>query len=326
MRKLFLSLSVAAFSLNASAQTISTFEALSLPKLDTAYINYSAPGTDVGFSNGLAYFPCVYDTASGFGYWSYGFAYSNMRDTVTSGYTNQYAAKAGSGFASSEKYAVAYGNGNIVRLEDSAKNKRVYGMYITNNTYAYNSMRDGDSYAKKFKTSDSDWFRLDVFAYRGDTLSKDSVSFYLADFRNTDSSKNYIVNDWQWVNLLPLGKVDSLMFRLKSSDNGTFGMNTPAYFCIDNFITNETMLSIAKSNEAAGFKLYPNPANDVLFIESATNKMGNIFITDFLGRIVLSLQSVDRKETINTAVFAAGVYIINIENEGQIFSSKFVKQ
>ncbi len=108
MRKFTLLLSALVLGTTAiKAQTVASFEGLSLAHADTFYTNYTASGTDVGFDNGLAHFPCVYDTSWG-GYWEQGFAYSNMTDSVTSGFMNQYSAKAGIGRAGSAKYAVAY--------------------------------------------------------------------------------------------------------------------------------------------------------------------------------------------------------------------------
>ena len=67
-------------------------------------------------------------------------------------------------------------------------------------------------------------------------LGTDSVDFYLADYRFADNSEDYIVKDWTFVSLEALGDVDSLLFSLTSTDNDSmFGMNTPAYFCMDNF-------------------------------------------------------------------------------------------
>jgi hypothetical protein len=43
------------------------------------------------------------------------------------------------------------------------------------------------------------------------------------------------MNDWRYVDLSSLGKVKKLGFALDSSDGGDWGINTPAYFCIDNF-------------------------------------------------------------------------------------------
>jgi hypothetical protein len=327
MRKILLSLTVFAAGYTVQAQTTATFESLSLSKTkDTSYINYSAPGTDVGFTDGLAYFPCVYDTSGGYGYWSYGFSYSNWTDSITSGFMNQYSAKAAKGFASSNKYLVSYGNYNIVRLTGAAIGKSMLGFYVTNNTYAYNSMRDGDAFAKKFNATDKDYFRLDVFGYRSGVLTADSVSFYLADFRNTDTTKNYIVNDWQWVDLAKLGKVDSLTFRLQSTDNGTFGMNTPAYFCMDNFMTNETGLSITNVQTKSDIKIYPNPSTDVLFVESLIANQQQVIVTDIMGKQFARFEMENNKVAVDISNYPAGVYLISFSSNGQKVATRFVKQ
>lgn len=325
MRKLLLSLAIFSTVIASKAQTIATFESLTLTKSDTAYLNYSMPGKDVGFADGLAYFPCVYDTAWGSAFWSSGFAYSNMKDSITSGYLNQYSAKTAKGFAGSNNYVVSYGNNNIVKLTGAAAGKNMLGLYLTNSTYAYNSMRDGDAFAKKFTGANKDFFRLDVFGYRSGLKTSDSLSFYLADFRFSDSSKNYIVNDWQWMDLAKLGKIDSLEFRLQSSDNGTFGMNTPAYFCIDNFMTNETGLSIAQQNLVADIKIYPNPAIDILFITSTLATRQYILIRDFLGRSIAQFE-MTKELAIDISQYAAGVYNLSISNGAQTSSTQFVKQ
>jgi hypothetical protein len=326
MRKQLFSLFALTLSFAVQAQTVATFESLTLPKAkDTSYINYSKFGKDVGFSDGLAYFPCVFDTSGGYSFWSKGFSYSNWTDSVTSGFSNQYSAKTAKGFAGSSNYLVAYGNTNVVKLKDSALGKSIVGFYATNSTYTYNSMRNGDGFSKKFKAADKDWFRLDVFAYRKDTLSKDSVSVYLADFRNADSTKNYIVSDWQWVDLARLGKVDSLFFRLQSSDVGTWGMNTPAYFCIDNFMTNETGLSLVKTQLKADIKVYPNPAKDYIIVESAVNNMQQVVVSDFLGRTVGQYYLNQEPLTINTSSFVPGVYLLTFIKSDEVATVRFIK-
>jgi hypothetical protein len=118
--------------------------------------------------------------------------------------------------------------------------KPVKGMYITNGTFAALSMKNGDIFAKKFggiTGNDPDYFLLTIKAYSNGTLSTNGVDFYLADFRNADNTKDTIITNWTWVDLSSLGNTDSLVFRLSSSDNGQFGMNTPSFFCIDNVIT-----------------------------------------------------------------------------------------
>jgi hypothetical protein len=77
---------------------------------------------------------------------------------------------------------------------------------------------------------DPDWFKVTVagISETGDTTG--IINFFLADFTGEN---NYIVNDWRWLDLSSLGEITKLRFSLSSSDIGAWGMNTPAYFCID---------------------------------------------------------------------------------------------
>lgn len=308
------------------AQTIATFEALTLAHADTFYTNYTASGTDVGFNNGLAHFPCVYDTSFG-GYWDHGFAYSNMTDSVTSGYTNGYSAKAGSGVAGSAQYVVGYGSHNLIKLTGAALNHPVQGVYVTNNTYAYNSMRDGDAFAHKFHNGD--WFLLKARGYSGGVLKADSATFYLANFLFPDSTHNYIVKDWAWFNLNTLGNVDSIQFTLTSSDNGMFGMNTPAYFCMDNFKTYETfgepLVSVGNAMQS-DLKMYPNPATTTLYVDCATNNTQQITISDLSGKIVNSFTTTDSHIAIDIANLATGMYVLQMNTAGKVATMNFVKK
>ncbi|XZF15331.1 DUF4465 domain-containing protein [Chitinophagaceae bacterium MMS25-I14] len=327
MRKILLFATAAICSTSLYAQTVATFDALSLAAADTFYVNYTAPGTDVGFNNGLAHFPCMYDTAYG-GLWSNGFAYSSRRDSSTSGYTNMYGAKAYTGYNGSDKYVVANGSGNKVFLLPAAQGKSVSGFYVTNSTYAYNSMRDGDFFAKKFggaTGNDADWFKLTVFGYLNGAKKADSVTFYLADFRDTNNATDYIVKDWRWVNLLPLGHVDSLQFKLSSTDNGQYGMNTPAYFCMDNFTTNETSVAVPQTNTVAA-KVYPNPATDKLYIEAAANSIQQVTVYGLDGRMIFTQPVTEEKVTLNTVSLVPGAYLLQLNGADVHATVRFVKQ
>ncbi|MEI8278787.1 MAG: DUF4465 domain-containing protein [Bacteroidota bacterium] len=332
MRTFALLFSAVVLSTNAmNAQTIATFESLSLATADTFYVNYSSYGNDVGLNNGLAHLPCVYDTSGGFPYWSSGFAYSNKTDSVTSGYTNNYSAKTASGYNYSAKYAVAsnFMPINIV-LTGSAKGNPVQGFYITNATYAYNSMRDGDFVAKKFggvTGNDPDWFKVQIRGYHGGVLSTtDSVDFYLADFRFANNAQDYIVKTWEWVNLLSLGDVDSLQLRLSSSDTaGGFGMNTPSYYCIDNFTTYETSL-VATVSTTPVAKVYPIPATKQLNVEIMGDDVTNICVSDLTGCILAVYHVTEKVTTISTEVLAPGIYLLQLSGRGQKGSIRFVKQ
>lgn len=339
MRKLILFAAALAPFLG-TAQTI-TFETLSLPGNDTFYVNASHNLIDDGFNVGSVHFPYLYDTS--FDGWSAGFSYTNKKDSVTSGYTNLYAAKAGGGFAGSDKY-VTWTPGYTTtqnlyipqNVNDTVENTNWFNprtMYVTNTTYAYNAMRDGYFGAKKFggpSGNDPDWFKLVVSGYKHRglqiTRSADSIVFYLADFRFANNTQDYIIKDWTMVDLRTLGAVDSLSFALSSSDNDpVYGMNTPAFFSMDN-LTIAMPTSIENQPAKNLAKVYPNPATDHLFIEVADAAFTQASIIDVRGKLVASEAITGSRLNINTASFANGVYLLKLEgpNGGSVL--RFVKQ
>ena len=103
------------------------------------------------------------------------------------------------------------------------------------------SMLNGDGFAKKFGGvggDEQDWFLLTIDGSLGGSAGG-TVEFYLADYRFADNSLDYLIDDWSYVDLSGLGEVDQLTFNLSSSDVGGFGMNTPAYFALDNLAVPE---------------------------------------------------------------------------------------
>lgn len=239
MKKMYRSLlaaTVSLLALNTQAQLVSDFESFSVGP--NSYLNGSGAPVASQFTSGSVEFPNVYQTAYG-GYWSNGWAYSNVQNDTTAGFTNLYAAYAGEGHLASENYAVAQ-SGSYFRITGADKGKPVKGIYVTNGTFAAQSMLKGDNFAKKFggaTGNDPDFFILTIKAYLNGTLNSDSVNFYLADYTNANNAMDSIVKSWAWVDLSSLGNTDSLVFSLSSSDNGQFGMNTPAFFCVDDIIT-----------------------------------------------------------------------------------------
>ncbi len=334
MRKFTLTIAIALLGIAAKAQTLADFELLPLTASDTFYINNTMHGMDMGFDNGLAHFPYFWDTSWG-GYWAGGFSYSNKTDSVTSGYMNQYSAKTAKGYNNSNQYAVIWCSDPVtyayytrMTLTGSAGGKSVAGFYVTNSTYAYNSMRDGAAPAKKFggaTGNDPDWFLLTIKGYRGGALTTDSVNFYLADFRSSTGSSDYIVKTWEWVNLLPLGHVDSLQFHLSSSDTAGGNMNTPAYFCMDDFKTNETSVGVNTAAVSVA-KVYPNPAHNMLYVDVADKAVTNVAVADMSGKVVASYSVTGAQVAVNTAGLPAGVYVLQLTGGGKMHTAQFTKQ
>ena len=178
---------------------------------------------DYAFASG-----CVHDW-----YYWYWFGYANRTETKFESLDDQWNNVVGGGFDGSATYGVAYAsdfNGPcyVTLLTEPAV---VPGFYITNSSYAYNSLTGGDPYAKKFDKGD--WFKLTITGYDADGVVTGTKDYYLADLR--DEATAFIINDWRYVDLSCLGEVAKIGFELSSTDTGDWGMNTPAYFCFDNF-------------------------------------------------------------------------------------------
>lgn len=304
------------------AQNVGNFEDLSLPSANSNFLDIvPTPDGDYTFQTGEFIFSGNYNAA--WDSWS-GAVYSNVVDSLTTGFGNQFAAIAGKGYNYSDNYGVIYVVDNVnVKLSSNYANKVVDGFYVTNSTYAYYTMKDGDLYSKKFggvTGNDPDFFKLTVIGYQNGQTLADSVHFYLADFRFADNSKDYIVDNWQFVNLASLGAVDSFGFILTSSDTGAFGMNTPAYFCVDNFSI-KTNVSV-QENAMANVKLFPNPATDYLHILAEEKiVMAQIFSINGKKEIAIENPTAIYIENLNS-----GVYFIQMQNaNGKITTQKWIK-
>jgi hypothetical protein len=182
---------------------------------------------------------------------------------------------------------------------------------VTNNSYAFKSMKFGDSFSKKFggvTGTDADTFVIKAKGWLGGVLKPATAKFYLADFRFTNSASDYIVKNWSWFDLTPLGNVDSIQLELVSSDNGTFGMNTPAYFCMDNFVTDD----IVKVNNTLELNSlitpFPNPTTSTL--QWLYPQTVSVQIVNMQGRVVLAKNNV--QGSIDVQNLSKGTYLLQI--------------
>ena len=216
----------------AAGAAIATFEDLSL--LPESYWN-GADGAGL-FRSGGAYFQNNYDAT--WDSWM-GFSYSNLTDTESAGLASQYNAIAGSGQNESKVYGVSFVGWEEPPAVTLSTPQALTGLYVTNNNYTYYSMLDGSPFSKKFGGAagdEEDWFKLTVTGKDVGGQVTGEVEFLLADFRFADNEQDYIVKTWEYVDLTPLGAVETLEFTLDSSDTGAFGMNTPGYFCLDTIV------------------------------------------------------------------------------------------
>lgn len=315
--RLFFTLILSISFLMINAQITVDFESNGL-EVDT-FLN----GSDLqgGFSNDFIFLPNSYNEQ--YGSWI-GWAISTKTDTETQGWANQYSAIPGAGFYGSQHYAVSYVSGSSRLVMNQDEPVAVSSFYVTNNAYAYYSMLNGDSYAKKFggeDGTDPDFFLLTVKGYKNGELTQDSVDFYLADFRSDNSADDYIVNDWQLVDVSDLGAVDSLNFQLSSSDNGQYGMNTPAYFCMDNVFAPELVNTNSTLVEDL-FTVYPNPTANFCQINTESTKTLDVKVYDVQGRVLIQ-DKCTNSSRLDLTNLVAGSYVIIAQNE-EVYSSKII--
>ncbi len=308
----FTSLFITLFlTLQIFAQPATTFEELPLPA--EKYWNGS-DGSGKFASGGFTFFNNYNEAWASW----VGFSYSALTDTITPGWGNQYSAITGSGVGQSEKYGVGYASGTTnIKLEnpDSVK-----GFYVTNSTYSYLTIKYGDEFSKKFGGvlgTDPDYFSLIIFGIgtEGDTTGQ--VVYRLADFTSDNPEEDYILKTWEWVSLDTLGVVSELHFAMESTDNSAWGMNNPAYFCIDNVNVREVITSINISEkEMLQSVAWPNPFRDQVSLKLPFGQF-DLTISDLYGKVVLK-----SKEQGNATILinglageAPGIYFLQMTNQ-----------
>ena len=205
--------------------SVATFENLYLD--EESFWN----GADLRYSfvSGSYLFENFFDAEQKF--WG-GFAYSNVTDTEFNGYADltAYSCAAGSGYDGSANYAeINCFSPATLTVMNSEEGDIIRGFYITNASCAVKAIKDGLKPARPFEKGD--YLILTI----QDVDTENKVEYYLADYRSENETDHYYLDTWQWVDLSSLGKVKSLSFQVTGSDSGKWGLNTPAYFCMDNF-------------------------------------------------------------------------------------------
>ncbi len=271
-------------------------------------------------------FENYYDTTFGavYGFWSDGWLVSS-EITISASNGEIHAANAGSGFGGSGNYLVGQ-NGSKIFTNNPTTFRSIR---VSNNNYAANSMQNGDAFAKQFGGAtgdDPDWFLLSIVAHN--TLEAfDTIEVYLADYRFTDNSLDYILDDWLEVDLTSFGEVVSLEFVLTSSDVGQWGMNTPAFFSLDQVISDELFASVSE-NENFSVNVFPNPAVNQLNIQgdfenetilNIYNLQGQKIMTDIIGQG-------NQIKNIDVSDLSSGYYTIQLANERNSITQKFIKK
>lgn len=268
--------------------------------------------------NGLFQLNYGWDTSFG-GYFGDGWAVSrkNYNKEETSDFMKHlYCAATGKGFDSSEMYAIGTRNAHI-KLNTQDTGWVLFQLNVTNTTFARNSMLLGDAFARKFNAADKDSFVLVIQGYDKGQLSG-TKRVLLADFRDADTTKHFILNSWKSVEF-EAWNVDSLHFNMESSDNGDWGMNTPAFFAMDNVILSKPLST--QKIKTIPLKLYPNPSNGLVTLELPANEHPqkvSIFSTS--GKLIqeMQVQKTSKTALINASDLMPGMYLVDVVSETNV--------
>ncbi|GBL36178.1 hypothetical protein EMGBS15_17730 [Filimonas sp.] len=326
MKKITILFAALCLAVSTYAQVVS-FE--TLPLMPPAVYWKGMPGIDstIYFQDGGATFINDNDTSSSGDFWM-GWGYSANTDTVDGTFINDMSAITGKGNNNSNTYGVAYmGYDSSLNKIVFSTPKQLAGFYITNSTYAYKTILNGNFTSKKFggtTGNDPDYFKIDITGWLNGIPKTDTVHFFLADYRDANNANDYIIKDWTFVDLSSLGGVDSLTYNLTSSDTNSFGMLTPSYFCIDDL--ESAPLSVKTLTKADDIEIYPVPMNDYLTLENNSTIAFTFTIMAINGQEILT-SAIGQHECkkINTNIFAKGTYIIRFNDGEKTLYRKLVK-
>jgi hypothetical protein len=267
---------------------------------------------------------------------------STMYDTVTPAYGNQYSSMMmplstlpSSNDVVHQQCFISGGVTNEIRGPYlDGNDPSLFGLfvppapialYLTNTTYAYRDMEQGSGFSKKFGGAggnDPDYFRLLIhsISVQGDILDTDTV--YLADFRFEDNSKDYILKEWKEAKISQCHKIG---FELQSSDNGSFGMNTPAYFSLS--LIQLRPASIATQNAIIRLKAFPNPAINKLNLQ-ADEMIQEVKIQGLDGRVLMHIDNrvLSKKVEVSTTSLTSGIYFATVTTAKGTATKRFIKQ
>ena len=212
-------------SYDVEDKTVATFEEAAIsPKAANSELIF--PNDTIAFLKSGIYE--LQQTVSWGGMSVSGAVITNHTDTTFRGYADAYKSVAG-GARAGKNYCVWYYNvwgmePDVIKL---AQATTVPGVYICNSIYAYNSMKYGDMTAGGPFT-EGDFLLLTIGGSLEGREVNNTVKFYLG--KDED-----LVTDWTYVDLSALGKIDELHFSMTGSrTDPVYGLNSPAYFCMDN--------------------------------------------------------------------------------------------
>ena len=172
-------------------------------------------------------------------------------------------------------------------------------------------------------------------SFTGTSYTSDQVTVWI-DFNNDkdfDDANEKVMTSaikkspWTGTITIPADvPTGSIRMRVRlndtSSGSNTTSCGTSTYGQVEDYTLSIGTLA-ANDNEVSDFKVYPNPATDVLNVSKVSNN-ATYSIYNVAGQIVAKGKIADNK--VQVAKLQAGVYIISVEDNGNVEKVKFIKK
>ena len=200
--------------------------------------------------------------------------------------------------------SITFNDGNLYTLN---------GMYVTNSPYPYYTNIAGDDFSNGL-TNEGDYFKVIAHGVKADN-TVETAEFILAEFKNGSLQQ---VTEWTWWDLSTLGTIKEVYFTMESTDVGQWGMNTPAYFCIDRIMASNPVESgieesVVNNNTT---EIYYSANN--IYVTTANATVVKVYSVN--GIEVLSQMISEGTTSVSTATLANGIYVVKVGGEAIKFS------
>jgi hypothetical protein len=138
----------------------------------------------------------------------------------------------------------------------------------------------------------------------------------------TDANGQYNFDNLAWGTYVITLDIPGLPL---ASNTVTIGPDTPSLTNID-FKVDENSIALPVNEGAFNkvIKIFPNPTEDVLFIETPENAETSLL--DALGKTVLTISGTNSKTKISLAHLSAGMYFLSVRTAGTLEIVKIMKQ
>ena len=302
---------------NVSELTIATFDDLPL-EAESSWPGdklVEDPGAFDALFSGSLHFTNSYMPE--YNYWC-GYSFANETSTDFEGLQHQFRNVIGGGAENTANYGLTFMDYADTRIyvTHAEEGLEVPGMYVTNAAYLLNSALNGDGFCPKFTHEDKDYYKLVIQGLNEENEVIGKVEVMLIDFSEEEP---YIVSDWKYVDLTPLGKVH----RLRLDRESTKQAFAPAYACIDQIGAKNPGAGTAVLPAAEGLRL--TVAADGILSVLGTEAAWTVEVYSADG-IVRATYSGHGDSTVSTAALAPGLYVARVVSGGTAATLRFIRR